>query len=298
MKVLFTGATGFIGRVASQHLRSRGHDVINVTRSHVTPTGCVQQIHATLGSDGFVKTLLSQSDRCEAIVHAAACIDYDNLHPDLIRVNCLGTQQILAIAEEWKVRRVIYTSSLPVVGRPLLCPIAEEHTTFPRTTYHATKLFGEHLLAVASLPEMACASLRITAPVGPGMPDNRILSTFVRRALENRPLTLSGKGTRRQNYVDIRDIADAIVACVERGPKGVFNIGGAADISNHELAKTCIRLLESKSTIEFTGTPDPADDEVWSVCIDAAQKAFEYRPRHDMASSIKAVAQQYERGRD
>ena len=293
MKVLLTGASGFIGRAVLARLRSNGHDVTCLMRASGTSVDCNQVVHATLGSDTFTETVLANSEPCETIVHAAACISDDNLHPDLIRVNCMGTQQVLSVAANWKTRRIVFLSSLSVVGQPLLHPITEAHGTCPRTTYQATKLFGERLLAAAAGSLCATAALRISAPVGPNMPYNRILSVFVREALLNRHLRLHGQGTRQQNYVDVRDVADAVAACVEQDVAGVFNVGGATTISNRELAETCVRLLDSGSVIQFSDIPDPADEEVWDVSIDAANKAFGYVPQHDIESSIRAVMRQY-----
>jgi nucleoside-diphosphate-sugar epimerase len=246
----------------------------------------------TIGGASFVDRLLAECPRCDAIVHAAACINFDPLCSDVILVNCLGTQQILSIAETWSVRRLVYLSSVPVIGRPEEHPITERHPTSPRTTYHATKLFGEHLLAAASAPGTAYVSLRLTAPVGAGMPDARILPQFVRSALRDQPLSVHGRGTRRQNYVDVRDVAAAIAQCVELGPRGVFIVGGPSAISNWELAEACVRVVRSRSAIESTGQPDPADDEIWDVTCDAALRAWGYQPQHDIESSIVAVAQE------
>ena len=294
MKVLLTGATGFIGKFVLQRLLENGHDVTSVVRSPVTSASDSIVVHGVLGSDDFIDIVLSQSEQSHAIVHVAACIDYAALNPELIKVNCLGMQQLLELAKEWKACTFVYVSGVPVIGTPASHPITESHETLPRTTYHATKLLGEHLLSQAACSDMAGASLRVTAPIGPGMPDRRALSTFVRRALENRPLLLMGRGTRRQNYVDVRDVADAVVSCIKEHAQGVFNIGGTGTTSNVELAEECIRVARSNSRIEFTGTADPADDEVWDVSIDAAAKALGYQPKHSLTSSIEAVMKQYE----
>ncbi len=296
MNILLTGVSGFVGRVAAERLHSLGHRVIGLIHSSPAPPTVSHALRAALGSDDAIDTILANCDRCEAIVHAAACLNYDDACPDLIRVNCLGMQQMCAIAQEWRVRSFVNISGITVLGRPIEHPITEGHPTTPRTVYHASKLFGEHLLASASMPWLAPVSLRVTAPVGPGMPAGRILPVFVRKAAGNRPLPLNGRGTRIQNYVDVRDIADAIVGCLEYRPIGTFNLGGPATLSNLELAESCIRVLNSNSTIHFTGAPDPADHLVWDVSIDAAKDAFQYKPVHGIKSSIEAVASEYGSG--
>ena len=296
MRVLLTGVSGFIGRVAALRLRSYGHEVVGLVHSSAAPPSVTQVVRATLGSEDAAESVTASCDPCEAIVHAAACIRYENLNRDLIRVNCLGTQQLLEIAHGWNVTNFINISSIGVLGQPREHPITEGHPTAPQTTYHATKLFGEHLVASLAIgPDMARSSLRVTAPVGPGMPEERLLRVLVKNALDDRPLLLYGHGTRRQNYVDVRDVADAIVGCLEQQPTGVFNIGGVTAVSNLQLAEKCIQVLGSKSSIQFVeGTPDPADDEDWDVSSKSASVAFKYRPCHDIDSSINAVARDFE----
>lgn len=289
MNIFLTGSTGFIGRVTLRRLLKAGYDVSTPVRSATADSTGTKIVHAVLGSGDFVNTVLSQSEKCDAIIHIAACIDYDQSNTELIKVNCLGMQQLLSLAKVWGTKRFVYLSGASVIGIPVSHPITEEHPALPRTVYHASKLFGEHLLSQATGVDMAGASLRVTAPIGFGMPRHRVLSTFVRRALENRPLVLMGRGTRRQNYVDVRDVGDGVIKALECRACGVFNIGGVGTVSNIELAEECIRVTRSDSKIEFAGTEDPGDGELWDVSIDAAGKAFGYRPEHDLASSIESV---------
>ena len=146
MRVLLTGTSGFIGRAFVGPLRSNGHHIIGLAHSSATPAEVTQVVQASLGNDDAIETILTNCDRCETIVHAAACINYNDFCPDLIRVNCMGMQQILTIAKEWHVKTFVNISGITVLGRPLEHPITEEHPTSPRTTYHATKLFGEQTI--------------------------------------------------------------------------------------------------------------------------------------------------------
>lgn len=293
MRVLVTGGTGFVGKAICSDLRANGHDVVCLSRSAAETDSGSQRVFASLGSDGCVDRVLSNVDRCDAIVHAAACIDHSLDNPELVKTNCLGTQQLISVAANWKVRSVVYISGSAVIGEPNDSPISESHTTHPRTVYHASKLFGEHITLLLASEQTASTSLRVSAPIGPGMPPNRMLSVFIRNALEGRPLTLWGKGTRRQNYVDVRDVAHAVQACLLHRPRGVFNVGGATAVSNRELAETCIRVLGSRSPVQFADKPDPADGQSWDMSIQAAGDAFAYRPQYDLESSIEAIARDH-----
>ncbi|MFC1461804.1 NAD-dependent epimerase/dehydratase family protein [Verrucomicrobiota bacterium] len=161
-------------------------------------------------------------------------------------------------------------------------------TPVPFTAYHASKLFGEHLVRIANRKKPTGATLRLTSPVGPGMPENRILSVFAKQALTGRPIQLAGQGSRRQDYVDVRDIAYAVELCLKGRVKGLYNIAGGTSISNRELAETCVRVLNSSSPIEFSGAPDPEEGIIWDVSIAKASRQFGYEPQHGIEQSISA----------
>jgi len=142
----------------------------------------------------------------------------------------------------------------------------------------------------AATDQCRSVSLRLTSPAGTGTPANRILGVFVRRALANQPLQLLGRGTRAQNYVDVRDVARAAAGCIETEASGVYNIAGADAISNVDLARQCIRQLSSASAVEFLEKADPEEGTVWDVSIAKARSHLRFEPRYTISQSIEAIA--------
>jgi nucleoside-diphosphate-sugar epimerase len=132
--------------------------------------------------------------------------------------------------------------------------------------------------------------------VGPGMPDGRILSVFVRRALAGEPLEVAGEGSRAQDYVDVRDAADAAVACLEAGATGVFNVAAGRAVTNVDLARRCVEVLDSASAVRLGHVPDPEEGVRWEVSIARAAGAFGYEPRRSLEESIAGAAELRERG--
>ena len=293
MRILLTGATGQVGRAIGAHLAAR-HVVIGVSRTPAARPSIHEIVQATLGSEDAVSRIERCVRPCEAIIHAAAAILGDPRDPALSLTNCLGTQQVVELAIDWSRVPVIFLSSVPVIGRPGRLPITEDRPVDPPSVYHASKVFGEHLMAIAARSGCRTASLRLTSPAGPGTPETRILGTFVRRALAGAPISIAGRGTRRQNYVDVRDIAAAVEASVNSGASGVYNVAGATSISNMDLAKTCVRVLQSRSVIELAGNADPEDDVSWDVDISKARREFGYEARFGIEDSIRALADEYD----
>jgi UDP-glucose 4-epimerase len=290
MRIFLTGATGQVGRAIAAFLADSSHQVAGASRHFRPVPGLFEHVEACLGSEDAIDRIGKALQPCEAIVHTAASLSHDRYDPSISLTNCLGTQQIIKLANIWGAPQLVYISSVPVIGCPLQHPITEDHPTQPSTAYHASKLFGEHLMRLAEANGCRTASLRLTSPSGPGTPENRILAVFVRRALVAEPLQVLGRGTRRQNYVDVRDVAVAVGACLAKHASGVYNIAAAESISNSELAQTCIDELRSSASLDFVGKPDPEEGTVWDVSVSKACRELGYRPQFTIRDSIRAVA--------
>lgn len=282
MRVLITGGTGLIGSAIRRHLIGLNWQTVTVSR-----TG---EIQAALENSDFVDRVVSSVNRCDVIIHCAASMKKGIHDFELSLVNGLGTQHIIAVAVRTQARHLVYLSSLPVIGRPCQTPVDEQHPTNPLTAYHASKLYGEHLVGLASSASLQTVSFRLSSPVGPGTPPGRIFSEFVMRARRHEPLVLAGHGRRRQDYVDVRDIAAAVAQSVSIGASGVFNIAAGKSVSNLQLANRCVGVLKSRSVISFSGIPDPDEDVDWEISIDKAHRSFGYKPAYDLDDSIQACA--------
>jgi nucleoside-diphosphate-sugar epimerase len=294
MTVLITGGSGFIGQNVIKHFIQRHWDIINVSRTHVDIKGLKDQVAADLGNEKFIEQIKKNISPCEYIIHCAANLDYAFNNTQVSSVNCLGFHQILKLAKLWDVKSVIYLSSIGVIGTPCLHPITELHPPNPKTAYHASKLYGEHLGLMANTAGVSCAILRLSSPIGSGMPKNKIVSRFVSCACENKPLEILGNGTRKQNYVDVSDISSAIEQCLTKSVHGIYNIGGSECISNLDLAKECIVTLHSTSKIEFINTIDIEEGIVWDLSIEKAKRDFAYCPKYTLKQSISNISVDYE----
>ena len=291
MRVLVTGSTGLVGRACAADLAEHGFEVVGVARRPPSSPPGYPFAAIDLAAPDAARRLADELPACQAIVHCAASLARDDSDPTIALTNCLGTQQVLATARRWDARGLVFMSSVGVVGAPRSLPVTEGHEPRPATAYHASKLFGEELVRLAAEAGIAAASLRLAAPLGPGMPAERVVPTFLRRALAGEPLIVAGRGARRQTYVDVADVARATRSALGRAAIGTFNIAGEEAVSNRELAELSVACAGSRSKIVFSGV-DPAESERWEISIERARRHLSYRPRLTLADSLDALVRE------
>jgi len=288
MRVLVTGSSGHVGGAIALHLDQAGHRVVGLGRSGGGAAGVTEQVAHDLGDPAGWAGLGRDVPDVDAVVHAAACLDPAPGAAAVALVNCGGTQAIAAMAAARAVP-LVYISGVPVIGVPRSLPVDEEHPTAPVTAYHASKLFGEHVVGLVAGQGVPAATLRLTSPVGPGTPGGRILSAFAGQAARGETLRVAGRGSRRQDYVDVRDAALAVGLALDARASGVINVAAGRSVSNEALARRCVAVLGSASQVELGHVPDPLDDLAWDVSIQRAARVLGWSPEHTLEDSILAA---------
>ncbi len=290
MRVLVTGSSGHVGGAIARGLRDGGHAVVGLSRRPAPWLAGAEEHLVELGTAETVAQIRASIERCDAIVHAAADLSKDDFASSIARVNGFGTLQMLEIARAWHVECFVFISGVNVIGLPREHPISEEHPTAPRTAYHASKLYGEHLTLVTMRDVGRAVVLRLTAPVGPHMARNRIMPAFVDKALRGERIELLGSGSRIMNYVDEMDFARATALALESRADGIFNVGGMASISNIDLARAVVTHLHSRSEIGLSDRHDPEDGIDWTPDLRRADRVLGYRPLVTLETMVDALA--------
>jgi UDP-glucose 4-epimerase len=288
VKILVTGSNGFIGKHICKRLRQE-HEIIGLgTKSEGTLSG-IQYIQADIVSLEFIPELKDRLNSCDVIIHVAACIDMSLFNDKLIDVNCKGTSHIMQLAKEIGCHQLIHTSSLPVIGFPTELPIIEEQLPKPNTLYHSSKLAAEYIVNQGVKYGIKPVNLRLPSPIGVGMSEKTLLPILLKQSLLHQPISIYGKGLRRQNYIDVRDITDAVEKCIANGVEGTYNIASETVISNIDLAKLCIEMTNSDSRITFTDKEDLEEKYCWDISIEKAKEAFAFKPQYTLRNTIMDI---------
>jgi len=270
MRVVVTGAAGFIGSHLSEALLDRGHSVVGIDN---LLTGDVANV-AHLRDRDFtfirhdVTRHITVDGPVDFVLHwasPASPIDYLELPIQTMKVGSLGTHNALGLALAKKAGLMLASTS-EVYGDPLEHPQKETYwgnvnPIGPRGVYDEAKRFAEALvLAYHRYHGVNTRIVRIFNTYGPRMRlrDGRAVPAFMSQALRNEDVTVFGDGTQTRSFCYVSDLVDGLLRLMESNTHDPVNIGNPHELTIEEIARTIIKLVGSTSKIVYR--PLPVDD--------------------------------------
>lgn len=285
MRVLVTGAAGFVGRHLVPWLAS-GHDVTAVVRRPpVSPLGAARILEADLADPQLHAILPGGID---TIVHLAqGYLAFPEYAGEIFAVNAGSTQRLADWGRRSGVRRFIFASSGSVYA-PAPRPLREDDPVRPLTFHPATKLIAEQLLAYYE-DAMDVVRLRLFAPYGPGQTD-RLIPRLIATIDKGRPVRLSRGGEPRLNPIHVDDLVDIIGQSVAGAGSPVVNVAGPRAVSMAEIAEIIGATLGRVPVFEARDIDPPGD-----LIADTTRMHAVFRvgtlvdPREGVANATSAV---------
>ncbi len=287
-KILLTGGTGLIGGSITKTFREEGHKLKIISRTNHEFTYGVQWILFDLASDKLLDS--NYFNEVDVIVHNAASLKAgisDVEISELESVNVSFTRKLLDKAVEAGVKRVIFTSSISVISKPLPDIISEESELAPATPYAVSKLAGENLIQTyAHKFGFKYNILRISSPVADHfdlMPQT-VIKKWIESAVAGNDLIVFGSGKRSQNFVAVSDVVNTYLKCLDtKAPSGIFNIASPDLLSMKELSG----IIANKWNVgvRFSGE-DANENDHWNISVDKAMKLLDYHPEYNSRTSI------------
>jgi len=299
MRVLVTGAAGFIGSHLCEWLLARDCDVVGVDNFI---TGSAENLAAVRAHPRFafieqdVTAYVRVDGPLDWVLHFASPAsprDYLELPIQTLKVGALGTHNALGVAKA-KGARFLIASTSEVYGDPLVHPQREDYwgnvnPIGPRGVYDEAKRFAEAMtMAYHRTHGVDTRIARFFNTHGSRMRlnDGRAIPAFMTQALTGAPLTVFGDGSQMRSFQYISDLVEGVWLLMQRGDSQPVNIGNPQEVTLLDLAKRIIRLSGSRSEIVFRPLPED-DPKVRQPDISRARALLGWQPRVDTDEGLK-----------
>ena len=293
-----TGGAGFLGSHLCEVLLARGDRVVCVDNLE---TGSLANIEGLRG-DTFVfhphdlthhVEIPEPVDFVYHLASPASPIDYLRLPLQTLKVGSYGTHNALGLAKA-KRARFLLASTSEVYGDPQVHPQPETYWGHvnpigPRGVYDEAKRYAEALtMAYHRQQGVDTAIVRIFNTYGPRMRphDGRAIPTFIRQALDEKPLTVFGSGTQTRSFCFVDDLVRGLVLLAESGEHLPVNIGNPAEMTLLELAEAVVRTTGSSSPIVFEALPVD-DPQVRQPDITRARQLLGWEPEIELDEGLR-----------
>jgi len=303
---LVTGGAGFLGSHLCDYLLEKGYRVLCVDNLDTSSLANIEHIR----DDGFSFLYHDMVEHIEIpepvdfvyhLASPASPIDYLRLPLHTLKVGSYGTHNALGLAK-FKRARILLFSTSEVYGDPQVHPQQETYwgnvnPIGPRGVYDEAKRYAEAMTMAYHRQQGVDTSIaRIFNTYGPRMRphDGRAIPTFVRQALENKPLTVFGDGSQTRSFCYVDDLIQGLYALAMSGEHLPVNLGNPTELTLLELAQTVIGVTSSKSEIVFEALPVD-DPQVRQPDITRARQVLGWEPTIPLDEGLRRMLPSEER---
>lgn len=307
MRILITGAAGFLGSHLSDRFLAEGHTVIGLDNFI---TGNPDNIAHLTGHERFsflrhnISNYTYVAGPLDGILHfasPASPIDYLEHPIATLKVGSLGTHNALGLAKA-KGARFFLASTSEVYGDPLVHPQTESYwgnvnPIGPRGVYDEAKRFAEAMtMAYHRAHGVDTRIIRIFNTYGPRMRpnDGRVVSNFIVQALKGEPLTMYGDGQQTRSFCYVDDEVDGIYRLFMHGDSQPTNIGNPNEFTVRQLAEIVLEVTGSRSRLESRPLPED-DPKVRKPDISRARQMLGWEPRIELREGVRRTVEHFRR---
>lgn len=307
MRIVVSGAAGFIGSHFCDRLLAEGHTVVGLDNFL---TGAARNLMHLADEPRFrliqqdITEPFSIAGAVDAVVNMASPAspkDYHEHPIETLMVGSAGTGRMLDLARE-KRARFLLTSTSECYGDPEVHPQVESYwghvnPVGPRSCYDESKRFAEALtMAYHRKHGVATHIARIFNTYGPRMKlnDGRVVPAFLSEALAGAPITVFGDGSQTRSFCYVTDLVDGLyrlMLCDERYP---VNLGNPREMTILEFAEQIRRLTDSQSPTEFRPLPED-DPKQRRPDIGKARAVLGWEPHVTLEDGLRLTVEYFRR---
>jgi dTDP-glucose 4,6-dehydratase len=307
MRILITGAAGFLGSHLCDRLLAEGHTVIGMDNF---VTGNPQNLAHLAGHERFsfirhdVSNFIFVPGRLDAVMHFASPASpnpdspygYVNLPIQTMKAGALGTHNTLGVAREHNARFLLASTS-EIYGDPLEHPQTESYWGHvdpigERSVYDEAKRFAEALtMAYHRFHGIDTRVVRIFNTYGPRMriDDGRVVPNFLKQALQGEPLTVYGDGQQTRSFCYVDDLVDGIYRLLVSDVHEPVNIGNPTETTILDFAKTINDLTGNQELIFKESLRGGGDPQRRRPDISRARSLLGWEPKISLDEGIRKI---------
>ncbi len=300
MKILVTGGASFIGKHLVRSLLEKGYLVTifdNFSNSTKDSISSLVDFGAKVIEGDITKPLdiLNAVKEQNIVIHLAAktSVSESIKNPsETFLVNVDGTKNVLTSCEKNHVKKLIVASSAAVYGESSPdVKLTEESKIKPISPYGESKLKMEQLIKeFVSEHDISCIILRFFNIYGVGQSDEYagVITKFMERITQERPLEIFGDGLQTRDFVKVDDVINSIHNAISYGKSGTYNIASGKTVTIKELAEQIILLSGKKLDIKYSAVKK-GDIRFSQADISLAKKELGYSPKFELKDGIKEL---------
>jgi len=305
MRILITGAAGFLGSHLCDRLLDDGNKVVGLDNFI---TGNPENLAHLMGNSDFsfqrhdVSSYIFVKDKIDAILHFASPASpnpqspsgYFNLPIQTMKAGALGTHNCLGVAREHNAKFLLASTS-EIYGDPLVHPQSEDYAgnvdpSGHRAVYDEAKRFAESMtMAYHRTHQVDTRIVRIFNTYGPRMDleDGRALPNLLKQALLGQPLTVYGKGDQTRSFCYVDDLIEGIIRLLNSNEHLPVNIGNPIEMSILNFAQTINEVTGNKAGITFIeDARSVRDPQQRQPDIRRAKEILKWEPKTDLEEGI------------
>jgi UDP-glucose 4-epimerase len=317
VRVLVTGAAGFIGSHLVDGLLAQGEEVVaiddlssgslaNLAEARRSQAGKLTFHRADVTSTAARELVMRA--RPEVIFHLAAQVDVRKSVADPVHdamVNVIGTLNLLQAGVDAGVKKIVFTSSGGCIygePDPARLPVTEDQVylpeSMPESPYGVSKKIAlDYLRYYRSVQSLDYTALALSNVYGPRQEpasevglEGQVVAIFCRRMLAGRPCTIYGDGAQTRDFVYVDDVVAAFVAARDAGSGELVNVGSGSELSIQELHDRLAELTSSRARPVYAGS---RPGELQRIVVDPtkAGEALAWRPSVSLEDGLKRTVE-------